>query len=349
MFLKKNFFLFLISGILFALPSCKDDDPIDLPEDPTTYEDGIFIINQGPFQNGTGTISFYSRESGLMADNIFQKANDGEELGNIVQSMTIYNDLVYIVVNNSNKIVIANATSFEKVGEITNFELPRYFLPVGDDKAFVSQWGSDGVTGSIKVIDLNTNTISNTIDTRPGPESMIKVDDFVYVTNLGGFTTDSVISKIDIATETVLSSIEVGLRPVSIVLDKNGDLWTISEGDYNTLDNGALSKISNDNLELSLATPYSFVDLTINTSGDMLYYVTGGMTYQHAITDTALTSSPLISRYFFKLGVDSQTDELMALDAKGFSQNGQMLIYNSDGTALDSIDVGVAPGGFWFD
>ena len=191
MFLKKIFFLFLISGVLFGLSSCKDEDPIE----PSTFEDGIFVTNEGPFQNGTGTISFYSRKTGTITNNIFQEANDGEELGNIVQSMTIHNDLAYIVVNNANKIVIANATNFEKVGEITNLELPRYFLPVNEDKAFVSQWGADGTTGSVKVIDLTTNKISNTIDVRPGPESMIKIDGFVYVTNSGGFTADSVVTN----------------------------------------------------------------------------------------------------------------------------------------------------------
>ena len=156
MFLKKKLFFFLVSGTLFFLSSCKKDT-VEPNENPT-YENGAFIINEGPFQNGSGTLSFYSRQSGEISNDIYQNANEKVQLGNIVHSMTIHNDLAYIVVNNSNKIIIANAKNLENVGEITGFELPRYFLPIDDNKAFVSQWGADGVTGSIKVIDLQTNT-----------------------------------------------------------------------------------------------------------------------------------------------------------------------------------------------
>lgn len=345
MFLKKNFFLFLISGVLFGMASCKDEDPIES----SIYEDGIFITNEGPFQNGTGTISFYSRKTGTMTNNIFQESNDGEELGNIVHSMTIHNDLAYIVVNNANKIVIANATNFRKVGEITNLELPRYFLPVSEDKAFVSQWGADGTTGSIKVIDLTTNKVSNTIDVRPGPESMIKINGFVYVTNSGGFTADSVITKIDISSEAVVKTIEVGQGPDFIVSDNNSDLWVLGHGNYLNGGNGALSKLSNDNLVLSMETTIGAADLNINNEGNLLYFGMNGVTYKHDISANSISTSPFISRYFYGFGIDSQTGDIMALDAKDFLQNGQMFIYDTDGTVLDSIRVGLAPGGFWFD
>ena len=284
-----------------------------------------------------------------MSNNIFQEANDGEELGNIVHSMTIHNDLAYIVVNNANKIIIANATTFEKVDEITDLELPRYFLPINADKAFVSQWGADGVTGSIKVIDLMTNKVSNTIDTRPGPEAMIKIDDFVYATNSGGFTADSVVTKIDITSETVVKMIEVGQGPDYIVTDNNGDLWVLGHGNYLNGANGALSKLSNDNLVLSMEATIGAADLNINNEGNLLYFGMNGMTYKHDISETSLNTFPFISRYFYGFGIDSQTEDIMALDAKDFLQNGQMFIYDSDGTALDSMETGLAPGGFWFD
>ena len=348
MFLKKNFFLFLISGILFGLSSCKDDDPVTPIENPI-YEDGVFIVNEGPFQNGSGSISFYSRKNGEITNNIYQNANNGVQLGNIVQSMTIHNGLAYIVVNNANKIIIADGRNFEKVGEITGLELPRNFLPVSDEKAFVSQWGAGGVTGSLKVIDLTNNTVSNVIDTRPGPESMIKSGDFVYVTNSGGFTADSVISKIDIASEAIVKTIEVGQGPDYIVSDRNGDLWILGHGNYISGANGSLSKVSNDNLEVNMEIGLGLADLTINNDGDELFYITNGLTFSHIITETTLDPTPFISRYFYGLGVDPQTDEIMALDAKDFSQDGLMIIYDNDGIALDSSSVGVVPGGLWFE
>ena len=50
---------------------------------------------------------------------------------------------------------------------------------------------------------------------------MIKINGFVYVTNSGGFTADSVITKIDISSEAVVKTIEVGQGPDFIVSDNN--------------------------------------------------------------------------------------------------------------------------------
>ncbi len=349
MFLKKNLLLLLILATLFSLSSCKDDQKDEPPIETPTYEDGIFITNQGQFGNGTGTVSFYSRKKGEVTNKIFQEANDGEELGNIVQSIAIHNDLAYIVVNNAEKIVIADASTFKKVGEITSLKQPRYFLPINDQKAFVSQWGADGVTGSIKVIDLTTNKVSNTIGTRPGPEGMVKVDDVVYIANSGGFGQDSVISKIDIATETVLTTIEVGQGPDHIVLDKNNDLWVLGHGNYSTFANGSLDKISNDNLALSMETTNGAANLIINSAGDAMYFVMNGLTYEHPITENTIRTTPFISRYFYGLGIDPQNEDFIALDAEDFQGNGQMIIYNTTGTAMDSLKVGIVPAGLWFE
>lgn len=346
MLLKKNFFLCLFAGIMIGLSSCKKEDPVD---ETTVYEDGFFIVNEGPFQTGSGTISFYSRKTGEVSNKIFESANNGEELGNIVQSMTIHNGLAYIVVNNSNKIVIADAKTFKKTGEITGLEFPRYFLPVNDEKAFISQWGADGMTGSIKVVNLVNKSISKTIATRPGPETLMQVGDFVYVANSGGFATDSVISKIDIATETIVKTIEVGNRPENIVQDKNGDLWALGYGDFNAWTNGALAKISGDNLEFEIETTVGAERLTINPEGDELFFIMDGATHSHSISSNTLSGVPFIPRYFYGLGFDPETGNLIALDPKDFQQDGQMIFYNDSGAALDSMRVGQLPRGFWFD
>jgi YVTN family beta-propeller protein len=353
MFLKKNFFLFFISVILFNLSSCKED-PVDPPTELPTYEDGIFVTNEGPFQNGSGSLSFYSRKTGEISNDIFQNANNGVQLGNIVQSMTIHNDLAYIVVNNANKIVIAKATTFEKVGEITDLELPRYFLPVSEDKAFVSQWGADGVTGSIKVIDLMTNTVSNTIETRPGPESMLLVDDFVYVTNSGGFALDSVVSKIDVATETVIKTIEVGLYPSHIVEDANQELWVLTSGYYDWMNiannrDGNLVKLNNDDVVLSMVAKQGSSSLTINSTLDKLYFNMELQVFEHPINETSISNTSLISRSFYGLGIDPETDDIFGLDPKSWDQDGDLYIFNESGIATDSMKVGLGPGGLWFD
>ena len=126
MFLKKNFYLLLTAVLLISFSACQKDEPLP-PEELPTYEDGIFITNEGPFQNGSGSISFYSRKTGEISNDIYQNANRGVQLGNIVQSMAIHNDLAYVVVNNANKIIVADARHFWRTFDLEN-NLKSYIL-----------------------------------------------------------------------------------------------------------------------------------------------------------------------------------------------------------------------------
>jgi hypothetical protein len=75
----------ILSSLLFV--ACKKDDPEPPPPvNETDYGSGIFILNEGPFQNGTGTITYLSRNGFERVDNLFQTANNLTPLGNIVQS-----------------------------------------------------------------------------------------------------------------------------------------------------------------------------------------------------------------------------------------------------------------------
>jgi DNA-binding beta-propeller fold protein YncE len=183
---------------------------------------------------------------------------------------------------------------------------------------------------------------------------MVKVDDAVYVANSGGFTTDSVISKIDIAAETISKTIEVGQGPISIVLDKNTEMWVLTRGhnDWNNPDNnrdGNLVKLNNDAIILSIVAKEGAGNLTINNSLDKLYFRMDNMVFEHPISENAISTTPFISRYFYGLGIDHKTDDLFALDPKSFDQDGSLIIYDSNASVLDSTKVGIAPGGLWFD
>lgn len=359
MTLKKTFFyLMLLIGAAFLLPACGGDDTTVMDDtNPTPSDDfseGVYVINEGPFQTGTGTVTFYDREAKEATSKIYQDANDGEELGNIVQSVTVIADRAYIVVNNSNKIVIANPTTFEKIGEITGLEQPRFITKVSDSKAFISQWGSDGITGSIKVLDIVTNTITNTITTRPGPERMVTAGNFAYVANSGGFVIDSVISKIDITSEEVLTTIQVGLAPRHIVQDKDLNMWVLTGGQIVDFTNpdlnrpGRLAKVVLDQSVLSIETKTGASNLTINPTKDVMYFTMDGWVYEHPISSTSISLVPFIERFFQGLAVDPTTGNIFGADPLNFQQDGEVVIYDASGTQIDQFPAGIIPSNFWF-
>src|SRR5271157_6154691 len=79
--------------------------------------EGVFIINQGIFQTGTGTLSFYDTVTHVVYNDIFQTAN-GRPLGNVAQSMQVYNGKGYIVINNANRVEVVNAINILSTGVI---------------------------------------------------------------------------------------------------------------------------------------------------------------------------------------------------------------------------------------
>jgi len=140
----KQFFYALIFCSLF-FSACTEESPITTSG---IYSEGVFTINEGVFGQTSGTITYYNRTDGTVAQKIFKQANN-RDLGDVVQSMSFYEDKAYIVVNNSNKIEVADANTFEEKAQITGLRLPRYFLGSTADKAYVSEWGVDGLTGTL--------------------------------------------------------------------------------------------------------------------------------------------------------------------------------------------------------
>jgi YVTN family beta-propeller protein len=322
------------------------------------YENGVLIVNEGPFQSGTGTVSYFNRSTKTAENDIFQTTN-GRPLGNLVQSVSVHNRKAYIVVNNAGKVEVADAKDFASTGVITGLVMPRYFLGINEQKAYVTQWGTGGVNGSVQVVDLQTNTVTKTIPTGRGAERMIRVNDNVYVTCAGGYGDDNRLTVLNAKTDEVITQIAVGDNPNSIQLDANNKIWVSCGGlrDYanptlNTA--GSLVRINpaSNTAEITLpfpSTSQSPGEMTINRARNTLFYTYAGKVYRHDIGSTSLNATPVINRSFYGLGIDPADDVLYAADAGDYNSNGKVIRYNpATGVALDSVQVGIIPAEFTF-
>ncbi len=355
----KSIVLFTLLGISLNFTACKKDteedpNPVTTP-DPTptgSYNSGVFVTCEGQFVGGTGTVSFYNRSNGNVSNNIFQSVNS-LPIGNVLQSMEIYNDKGYLVVNNAQKIEVVNASTFASTGKITGLEQPRYFLGISAGKAYVTQWGASGANNGVKVIDLAGNTAGALIPTGTGPENMALSGNFVYVTNTGGFGTDSTLTIINKTTDLVSATLKVGDSPNSIQVDKNGKIWVLCGGSYGPpATAGKLVRINpaSNSIEASFDFSNSSIHpnhLVINKTKDVLYYLSGGEICSFAINATSLSSS-LINRSFYSLGIDPSDDVIYAANAGNFTGNGSVLRYNTAAALIDSFQVGIVPGNFCF-
>lgn len=346
--MKNQFITLIIFSILF-IAGCKDDDNSSRGN----FENGIFILNEGQFQVGNGSITYYDDNADTTALEIFSSVN-GRPLGDIVQSIAFDDTQGYIVVNNSNKVEVVDANTFEEIATVTGLELPRDILIINDNKAYISQWGTDGVSGSIQIMDLNTNSISGSIDiTGGGPDKLKMVNGSVYVGYSGGFGVDQLITIIDPNTDTVIEDIDIdnGFNTDDMVLDSEGNLWALSLGYYDWMNAVTIPSV----ITAFNPTDHSVVkefelsttagDLQINADGDQLFFILGGEIVSMDTSNDVLELTTIANdAYFYGLGYDADKKRLYAGDGGDFVSSGSVLMYDESGNALGTIPAGVGPG-----
>jgi len=177
--MKKLFFIF--SAVL--LSSCiKETDPVITGlERAWLSGNGVFIMNEGNFRSGNGSISFFSYDSMKIYNNIFREANE-RPLGDVPYSMGFTDNKAYILVNNSDKIEVAGINTMKSVTTIGKVVSPRYISFVSSQKAYVTSLYSD----SIRIIDLQSETATGYVPVENTSESIASTSSSAYVANWSG-------------------------------------------------------------------------------------------------------------------------------------------------------------------
>jgi YVTN family beta-propeller protein len=334
-------------AILFLtlIVSCKKNE--EKPVGNFLSGDGVFIINEGNFMGGNGSLSFYSYDSSQVYNDLFSEVN-GRPLGDVPNSMEIYGDKAYIVVNNSGKIEIIKNNTMESVSTISGMISPRNIGFVNSSKAYVTSMYSD----SLIVINLNENSIDGYIDIRRSSESIVIAGDKTFVANwVGG----NEVMVIDNASDEVIDSITVGIEPESMVLDKNDMLWVLCNGGWMRENFAELDGINTSTNTIEKTIVFSTKQaspscLRVNGTGEMLYYLENGVR-KLSITSSELPSEPIISEsghYFYKLGIDPVSNDIFVTDAVDYQQNGYLIHYNPDGALISSYLADIIPGWMCF-
>ena len=343
-------FLLLLSVIIV---SCEKENKEEPPPS-TNYSDGVFIINEGLFNTGTGTISFMKRDGSAVQHKIYQQANNSIPLGNIVQSMNKIDDKAFIVVNNADKVEIVNIENFQRIKTLTNITYPAYIIQAESNKAYISCWDK-----KLVIVSLHSLEVVGSVNTGTGPTKMLKHENEVWVLNQGGLGLDSTITIVDVSNDEVVQTIQVYPRPTGIQKDKNGNIWIICSGRgywHGEASEGHLVCIDPDNYLIIHdfefpGTSQQPEKLIINSEGNILYYNYPGGIYKFEISSSELESLAFIpySGMFYSLAYDDVENTIYTSDAIDYVQNGIVFKYNAaTGELLNTFNAGIVPGEFLF-
>ena len=356
----RNYILFLT--ILFAA-SCGKKNLIEHGPDTIvppghdsviSYENGVFVINEGNYNWGNASISFINGADSVVDQDVFHHVNN-RPLGDVAEEMKIFNNMGFIVVNNTNTIEVVSLTDFKSIATISGFNSPRNIEFVDSSKAYVTNMLKD-----ISVVDLKTFTISKTITTNNWTESMLRYNDYMFVTCVGVYNEPNSkrkarIEVISIKDDRIIDSISTGKEPLGMVMDRKQKMWVLCTGGFDGFEAPTLVRIDPD---LRVAEKvYSFnqgVDspskLCINSTGDTLYYLNNGV-FKMAVNAANLSTQALIpsgGHLFYGLGI-SPKGKIFVSDAVDYVQNGWVFEYNQiSGALIKTYQAGRIPGSFCF-
>jgi YVTN family beta-propeller protein len=355
----KKLLLFATVSLLLVFQSCeKDPDPVI-----KVGAAGFFVVNEGGFGNSNTSISFYDRKTDAISNNVFA-AKNARQLGDQTQSMTVFEGKGYIVVQNSAKVEVINGDDFSSLATISEgLPSPRYFIGISSTKGYVSDWGADGITGTVKVIDLATFKVVKSIPVGKGTNRMLKVGNLVYVTNAGGYDKDNTVKVIDSSTDAVVTTITVGDNPNSLQRDSEGNIWIASDGaeaynsdfsvDESKSTKGSISKVNAANVEtMRLTVDKATLDgpknLDISPSGTTLYYTYEGSVYSMATSTNTLPTTAFKVKNYYGLAVDPFNGNVIGCFAPNFNSAGSIDVYDPIGNLQKTYLVGIGPNGCAF-
>ncbi|MEP1035188.1 DUF5074 domain-containing protein [Ekhidna sp.] len=346
-FLLKTVVLALIIGILCA---CSDDDaPLPLGE----YDNGVVIINEGNFLEGDASISFYGRSATDAELNVFEGIN-GISLGDVAQSGYVYDTLLFVVVNNSNRVEVLHRYSMESLYTI-EAALPRH-ITVANGKGYLTEWVSFSDAGRLSIVDLATGDLDGSVSVGFGAEDVEVVGNKAYVSN----SFESTISVIDLTRNEVTETIGLGSPgPTQMEVDANGDLWVACKGgfdaNFNPTNDGAIFTydLSANTLEGIIAFEVNIPGkLAFNATKDEIYFYVDNTVFTRNVNSSSVSIEPFIDGEEFTslygIGVDPVTGEIYLADSKNFIEDGIVYKYNTSGALVSSFAVGRGPNGFVF-
>ena len=359
--MKRQLTSILSTAVVAALAwSCNQSDP----EPKGDYVNGVFVLNEGNFTQNNGGISFFTRENNTAEADIFAKVN-GSAPGGGIQGYAVAGENGVLLVDNSasglDKVEIVNANTFQRVATIgaPDIENPREVVTVGNNKAYVSCWGTNAdykyTTGYIAVIDLDSKKVIKKINIANGPENLVYSNSklFVGTVSYGG---GSVVNVINTSNDEAAGTINAGDAPTPIGLDANGKLWVsaglkvmridpANNAIETTLPLGTDATKSAGNFAMSSDRRNVIFSLSYYDAN----YAVHGETYKFSITDTQVNvATPFIKRVFSSLAVDPSQGLIYAGVTPSYAQSGYAVRYRVDGSVVDSIKVGIAPTGFSF-
>lgn len=358
--MKLNKIIFLALALL-TLVSCRKDEMIFLSDSsqvsiPVTTDkySGFYLLNEGNMGMNRASIDLFEYHNGTYTRDIFSERNPNitKELGDVGNDIKIYGTKAYATINVSNFIEVFDVETGKHIKQI---HVPNCrYLAFKDGKAYVSSYAGkveinpNAERGFVAEIDTLSLEVTRRVTVGYQPEEMVIKGNKLYVANSGGYRVpnyDTTVSVIDIPSFTETKKIDVAINLHRMQIDKAGDIYVSSRGDYYNVEPNLYVIDSNtDQVKQKLDIPVS----NMTMDDDKLYYYatsykhnTGGNNVSYGILNT-LTKKVITDNIItdgtekqiqipYGIAVNPETKEIFMTDAQDYIGTGFVYCFSPEG------------------
>lgn len=329
-------------ALLFNI-SCSNDDEVITPT--TSYENGIFITNEGNFGTPNADVTFVTGNLSLKQDNIYS-ANNGSNLGDVLQTIAFNGGKAYLVLNNSNKVKVVDRYTFKSAGEITEqINQPRY-MAVANDNLYVTndKYGGDKYVSIYKASDLS---FVKKITFTDAAERVVQAGGNIFVQHASyGF--GNKISYITTSNNEVQSVITLPNGNINKTISNNNNVYAIAAGTTDSY----IYQISSAGAIVKTTTLTGIANATnLEIDGNKFYFTSGNKVYAMDMTATTVPATPLFTvtdnSYSTLYGFNVINGRIFTSDANGFTQDSKITVYNTSGSVISTFTAGKGANGFY--
>ena len=377
----RRIFYLLAVAVIAVVSSCRNDDVVIPPTPEDTGKPsvkgkvvGMYVLNEGVMGFNKATLDYLDLSAyGLTVQymrNIYPSRNpdDVKELGDVGNDVKVYGSKLWMVINCSNKVVVASVADCRRQGQV---DIPNCrYLAFHDGYAYVSSYvgpvdrSQDSPLGSVYKVDTTSLSIVGRVDVGYQPDEMAVLDGKLYVANSGGYRApnyDRTVSVIDLATFREERKIDVDINLLRCKADKYGQLWVSSRGDTYDVPSRLywLRKDQSGRMEKAGSINHNVSDYCI--VGDSLYFIAAEwssimmdntISYgivnvrTHELVSQTLSSAPELAAVEMPYGiiVNPYERDFYVMDAKNYLSSGELLHFKADGSFDWKVSTGDIPG-----
>lgn len=328
---------FAIFSLIFAL-GC--EPKVDIPPTPvdlkTDTSNILLVLNEGNFGWANASLSKINVSNNEI-QNFTYKTINNKDLGDVAQSISIYNDKIYLIINGSANILILDKNSYKEEGQINGLTSPRYMVIHKNGLAAVS----DLYSKSIQIIDLQNNTIIRKIPFNGWSEQFAIVNNEIWFNSYD----NPYIYKLDEDLRSISDSLFIGNGSLEMS-SFNNQIYVIRRFKEKGLNN-ALFCIKNrsiiDSIEFNSSNKLN--KLTINPTSKKIFLLSEKHISEVDINDFSIANEIIkIDASSNIYDIYSYDKYLWLSDAIDFTSEGKVIEYDLNTLSKKDYQVDIIPG-----